>query len=65
MAGCNSNGRTRYLQKLCKEIDASLIGLAIHRRGRERQFQSVANLASDGILLSTRMDFDREGCAAV
>jgi hypothetical protein len=56
VAGCNSNGGTRYLQKFCKEIDAGLVGLAIDRGRNDSEFQSVANFTSDGILLRARMD---------
>ena len=61
LAGCNSNGGTRYLQKFCEKIDAGFVGFAVDGRSGQGQFQRVANFAGDGILLRSRMDFDCEG----
>src|ERR1035441_9391556 len=60
LAGCNSNGGTRNVQKFCEKIDAGFVGLAIDWRSGQSQFQPVAYFACDGILLGARMDFDRE-----
>src|SRR5208283_231853 len=33
LAGCNSNGGTRYLQKFCEKIYARVVGFAVDWRG--------------------------------
>src|ERR1700677_1037966 len=60
VAGCNSNGGTRYLQKFRKEIHAGIVRFALRRRRQEGKFQRLSCFAGDGILLRARMDFDRE-----
>src|SRR5260370_494430 len=65
LAGCNSNGGTRQVQKFCEEFDAGGVGFAVRGRGGKREFQSVACYAGDGVLLCPRVDFDREGRAGV
>src|SRR5258706_3487112 len=64
LAGCNSNGGTRYLQKFCEELDTRLVGFAVDGRGSQGQFERVAYFAGDGVLLGARVDFDSEGGAA-
>src|SRR5438445_12351513 len=64
VAGSNSNGGTRYLQKFREEVDAGLIGFALHRRSSEGNPESIAKFASDGVLFRARMDLDGEGDAA-
>src|SRR5208282_3519344 len=44
-AGCNSNGGTRYLQKLCEKFDAGFVGLAVDGRRGKRNLQRVADFA--------------------
>src|SRR5216684_7124308 len=60
LAGSNSNGRTRHIQKFRKEFDAGGVGLAVHGRSSQRDLECVANVAGDCVLLRARMDFDRE-----
>ncbi len=57
-SGCNSNGGSRYVQKLREKFDACLVGFAVHRRRGQGQFQRVAHLARDGVLLGPRVDLD-------
>jgi hypothetical protein len=35
LAGCNSNGGTRQVQKLCEKINAGFVGFAVDGRGCE------------------------------
>jgi len=63
LTGSNSNGGARHLQKICKEFEAGLIGLAFHRRSGEGDLQGVSQLSCDGTLPRARVDFDRERCA--
>src|SRR5712671_4629988 len=42
LAGSNSNGRTRHIQKFCEEIDACLIGFAVYGWGGQREFERIA-----------------------
>src|SRR5258708_23309433 len=51
LAGRNGNGRSRHLQKFREEFDAGGIGAAVDRRCGERDFERVADLAGDGVLL--------------
>src|SRR6266849_1921291 len=60
LAGSNSNGRTRHIQKFRKEFDAGGVGLAVHGRSSQRDLECVADVAGDCVLLRARMDFDRE-----
>src|ERR1017187_2007042 len=60
LAGCNSNGGTRQVQKLCEKIYAGFVGFAVHGGGCEGEFQRVAYFTGDGILLRARVDLDRE-----
>src|ERR1700747_503305 len=64
LAGSNSNGGTRYLQKFREEVDAALIGFALHRRSSEGNLETIAKVARDGVLLGARMHLDGEGDAA-
>src|SRR4051812_42364035 len=59
-AGGYGNRRTRYLQKICKEVDAGLVSFAVNRRSSESQFQSVSDNACDGIAFGSRMNFNAE-----
>src|SRR6266403_2996243 len=60
LAGSNSNGRTRHIQKFRKEFDAGLVCFAVYRRGGERDLEGVAHLASNCVFLRARMDLDCE-----
>src|SRR6266478_337702 len=60
LAGSNSNGRTRHIQKFRKEFDAGGVGLAVHRRSSQRDFKRITDLPGNCVLLRSRMDFDRE-----
>src|SRR5208337_2721879 len=59
LAGCNSNGGTRYLQKFCEKIYARVVGFAVDWRGGQGQFQRVAYFAGDGVFPGARVDFER------
>src|SRR5437867_13348777 len=63
LAGRYGNGGTRNLQKICQEFDTGRVGAAFRRWRRERQFECVAEFASDSVRLSSRMKFDGEGDA--
>lgn len=63
LAGCNSNGGTRHLQKFCEEIDAGVVGFAIDGRSGERDLEHVADYASDSVFLRSGMNFDGESSA--
>lgn len=63
LAGRYGNGRTRNLQKICKEIDAGFVGPAIDGRRGQRQFDCIANFASDCVLFCSRMNLHGEGHA--
>src|SRR5690349_11107166 len=60
MAGGNSNGRTRNLQKICEEFNAGFVGLAVNWRSGKGKFERVSHFASDGILLRAWVNFDGE-----
>src|SRR5258706_2446242 len=61
LAGSNSNGRTRHIQKFREEIDAGRVSLAVYGRGSEREFERIADLTGDCVFFCARMDFDCEG----
>src|SRR5882672_10088722 len=61
LAGSNSNGRARHIQKFRKEFDAGGVGFAVHGRSSERDFKCVADMAGDCVFLCAGMDFDSEG----
>ena len=35
LAGCNHNGGTRQVQKLCEKINAGFVGFSVYGRGGE------------------------------
>src|SRR5215469_13639304 len=61
LAGSNSNGGARHLQKFCEEFDTGLVGFTIDRGRGERDFEYVAERADHRILSGARLHFDREG----
>lgn len=60
LAGSNSNGGAGHLQKIRKEFDASLVGLALDRRRDEDHFECVAQFSGDGVPVRAGMHLDRE-----
>jgi hypothetical protein len=60
LAGRYGNGGSRNVQKICEEFDAGVIGSSIDRRGGQRQFEGIANFTSEGVLLGSRTNSDRE-----
>ena len=64
LAGSNSNGGARHLQKIRKEFNASFVGFSFDRGSGERNFQRPTQFAGDGILSRTRVNFDGKGYPA-
>src|ERR1051326_38095 len=62
-AGSYRNGRARDFQKIGEEINAAIIGAAFDRRRGQGEFDGIAKLARDGVLLGPGMDFDLKGDA--
>ena len=60
LTGRNGNGRTRHLQKFRQEFNAGLVGSTLDGRSGERDFERIADLASDAGLLSAWMNFHGE-----
>jgi hypothetical protein len=64
LAGRYGNGRTRNLQKICKEFDTGFIGPPINGRCCYRELQRITNFTGDRVLPGARMDFHGEGYAS-
>ena len=60
LAGGNSNGGTRHLQKFRKEIDTGFVRLAVNRRGGKRNLECIADFTGEGVLLCPWMDLHGE-----
>jgi len=58
LAGRYGNGGTWNLQKICEEFNAGFIGPSFHGRSGQGHFQRIPELAGDGVLPGTRVDFD-------
>src|SRR5580698_1117036 len=60
LAGRNTNGRSRNLQKICKEFNTGFIGASFDRRRSKVELEGIAQFADDGIPLRTRLHFHRK-----
>lgn len=61
LAGSNSNGGARHVQKICQEFNAGLVGLSLDGRRGQRDLENISELTSDGILPGAWVDLDGEG----